>query len=115
MLSTYSEDAPMPVYHYESWGSESWDPLQYGRPFDFNRPFFEQFKERFPNVDLKEGIRFVDNPEISHEGGLTSGIDLALHVVERYFGTEVAQTTAEYMEYESEGWKTGQAVYTSAQ
>lgn len=37
-------------------------------------------------------------------GGLTSGIDLALHVVELYFGREVAARTARYMEYEGKGW-----------
>ena len=37
-------------------------------------------------------------------GGLTSGTDLALRVVERYFGREVAQTTATYMEYQGKGW-----------
>jgi transcriptional regulator GlxA family with amidase domain len=38
-------------------------------------------------------------------GGLTSGIDLALHVVERYFGAAVAQRTAAFMEHESGRWK----------
>jgi len=37
-------------------------------------------------------------------GGLTSGIDLALHVVELYFGRELAARTASYMEYEGKGW-----------
>jgi hypothetical protein len=31
---------------------------------------------------------------------LTSGIDLALRVVERYLGRDAADATAEYMEYE---------------
>jgi transcriptional regulator GlxA family with amidase domain len=38
-------------------------------------------------------------------GGLTSGIDLALHIVELYYGRETAQRTATYMEYEGTGWK----------
>jgi len=37
-------------------------------------------------------------------GGLSSGIDLALHIVELYFGREVAADTARTMEYEGEGW-----------
>lgn len=32
--------------------------------------------------------------------GLTSGIDLALHVVELYFGRGAAARTAQYMEYQ---------------
>jgi transcriptional regulator GlxA family with amidase domain len=67
--------------------------------------FFDQFAERFPEVELQRGRRFVENPGISTAGGLTSGIDMALRVVERYFGTEVAQRTADYMEYQSTSWK----------
>ena len=44
------------------------------------------------------------DPVIFTAGGLTSGIDLALHVVELYFGREVAARTARYMEYEGKGW-----------
>jgi transcriptional regulator GlxA family with amidase domain len=35
---------------------------------------------------------------------LSSGIDLALRVVERYYGRPVAEKTAAYMEYQSKGW-----------
>jgi transcriptional regulator GlxA family with amidase domain len=35
---------------------------------------------------------------------LTSGIDLALHIVAKKSGTEVAQRTADYMEYHGDGW-----------
>jgi transcriptional regulator GlxA family with amidase domain len=42
---------------------------------------------------------------VATAGGLTSGIDLALHVVERYYGQDVAQVTANFMEYGGELWK----------
>lgn len=68
--------------------------------------FYERFSERFPKVDLVRSTRFVEaSPTLFTAGGLTSGIDLALHLVERYFGREVAEATAVYMEYESESWK----------
>ena len=38
-------------------------------------------------------------------GGLTSGIDLALHILEEYLGRDAAQRTADYMEYQGAGWK----------
>lgn len=85
-----------------------------GKSATTHHDFFEQFEERFPEVELKQGRRFVENPGISTAGGLTSGIDLALRVVERYFGIEVAQTTADYMEYESQGWRTNTPVVASA-
>jgi transcriptional regulator GlxA family with amidase domain len=59
----------------------------------------------FPDIILKRGARFVDAGGISTAGGLTSGIDLALHVVERYYGREVAETTATNLEYQGKGWK----------
>ena len=67
--------------------------------------FYDSFEDSFPDVTLKRGVRFVENKRISTAGGLTSGIDLALRVVERYFGREIAQMTADYMEYTSDGWK----------
>lgn len=45
IISIYSPDKPFPVYKPDYWHSDKWDPLQYGRDFDFSRPFFEQFAE----------------------------------------------------------------------
>ena len=33
------------IYDYDEWWSDKWDQMATGREFDFNRPFFEQFKE----------------------------------------------------------------------
>ncbi len=75
-----------------------------GKSATTHHDFFDQFAKAFPDVSLKRGLRFVEEEKVSSAGGLTSGIDLALHVVERYFGREVAQNTATYMEYQSKGW-----------
>jgi transcriptional regulator GlxA family with amidase domain len=66
--------------------------------------FLDQFAKAFPDVTVKRGLRFVEHEKISTAGGLSSGIDLALRVVDRYYGREVAQATAAYMEYQSKGW-----------
>src|SRR6266513_5922574 len=55
---------------------------------------FNSFAMEFPNVQLKRGARFVENGNLASSGGLSSGIDLALRVVERYYGRDVAQKTA---------------------
>ena len=65
---------------------------------------YRAFARRFQNIHLKRGVRFVEQGNLASAGGLTSGIDLALRVVERYFGREVAKQTAYYMEYQSQGW-----------
>jgi transcriptional regulator GlxA family with amidase domain len=49
---------------------------------------------------LVRDVRYVENPLVSSAGGLTSGIDLALRIVQRYFGAQIAAKTANYMEYE---------------
>ena len=58
----------------------------------------------FPDVQVKRGARFVEDGNLATAGGLSSGIDLALRVVERYFGREVAKQTAYEMEYQGQGW-----------
>jgi putative intracellular protease/amidase len=65
---------------------------------------FNSFAMEFPNVQLKRGARFVENGNLASAAGLSSGIDLALRVVERYYGREVAQKTAYNMEYQGQGW-----------
>jgi transcriptional regulator GlxA family with amidase domain len=65
---------------------------------------FGRFDMQFPDVQLKRGARFVENGNLATAGGLSSGIDLALRVVERYYGREVARKTAYNMEYQGEGW-----------
>jgi len=65
---------------------------------------FVSFASQFPDIHLKRGARFVEDGSLATSGGLSSGIDLALHVVERYFGREVAQKTAYNMEYQGQGW-----------
>jgi YHS domain-containing protein/putative intracellular protease/amidase len=65
---------------------------------------FADFAMDFPAVRLKRGARFVVDGNLASSGGLSSGIDLALNVVERYYGREVAKNTAYNMEYQGQGW-----------
>ncbi len=45
IISMYKADATFPVYCHECWWSDKWNPLDYGRTYDFSVPFFEQFKK----------------------------------------------------------------------
>ncbi|WP_440007003.1 DJ-1/PfpI family protein [Halomicrococcus sp. SG-WS-1] len=47
--------------------------------------------------------RVVDDGDVLTAGGVTSGLDLALHLVEREFGAETATQVREEMEYEPRG------------
>ncbi len=67
-LSIYSEDKPYTVYCRDCYYSDKWNPLDYGRDFDFGpqaKPFFEQFDELLKAVpasalDVKEGNENCD-------------------------------------------------------
>jgi len=67
--------------------------------------FWDDFAQQFPAIRLERGPRFVDNGRVATSGGLTSGIDLALHVVARYFDMTTARATARYLEHESPLWQ----------
>jgi len=67
--------------------------------------FWDDFAHEFPKVRLQRGTRFVDNGRIATSGGLTSGIDLALHVVARYLGDDAASAAAKYLEHASDAWR----------
>src|SRR6202023_890745 len=68
--------------------------------------FYDEFHAAFPDVLLVKNKRFVQSsPVIFTAGGLSSGIDLALHIVQLYFGAAQAEETASLMEYEGMGWK----------
>jgi len=56
------------------------------------------------NVKVIRGVRWVEDGNIATAGGLSSGIDLALRVVERYFGRDIAKNTALSLEYQGTGW-----------
>lgn len=61
-------------------------------------------EKRYPEIQVRRGARFVESGKFASAGGLSSGIDLALRVVERYFGREAATRTAYQMEYQGQGW-----------
>ena len=65
---------------------------------------YSEFAMAFPDIKVKRGARFVDLGNIASAGGLSSGIDLALHVVERYFGRDISSSSAYYLEYQGQGW-----------
>ena len=66
---------------------------------------FTQLAMQFPDIAVQRGARFVEDGNLASAGGLSSGIDLALRVVERYFGRDIADNTAYDLEYQGPGWK----------
>lgn len=60
----------------------------------------EGLRTRHPNANVLANARVVDEGEIITSAGVSAGIDMALHVVRRLHGAEVARRTARDMEYD---------------
>lgn len=60
---------------------------------------FSLLREHAPHTTVVETGRFVDTGRILTAGGISAGIDLSLHIVNRLLGEPVATRTARYMEY----------------
>ncbi len=56
-------------------------------------------RESFPTVTVEDDKHVVEDGRIFTSAGISAGIDMALKVVERYYGEEVARFTARHMEY----------------
>jgi putative intracellular protease/amidase len=54
----------------------------------------------FPGLDVRTGVRWVDEGEIVSSAGISAGIDMSLHLVERLAGRALAEATARQMEFD---------------
>jgi len=45
IVSFYHPDSPLRIYSHDEWWSDKWDAMIFGKNYDFNRGFFEQFYE----------------------------------------------------------------------
>ena len=67
---------------------------------------YPDIQRKYPDVHFVRNMRWVQSdPVIFTSGATGAGIDLALHIVELYFGREVAETSAGSMNYPGQDWK----------
>jgi len=60
----------------------------------------EFMRELFPAVDTQESVRWIDAGEVVTSAGVSAGIDMALYLLQRLYGKEVADATARNIEYD---------------
>ncbi|MGR9634458.1 DJ-1/PfpI family protein [Bacillus cereus] len=60
----------------------------------------QTFKKDFPNVEVMENVKFVDEGHIITSAGISAGINMSFHIVKNLLGVEVAEDTAKSMEYD---------------
>jgi transcriptional regulator GlxA family with amidase domain len=64
-------------------------------------------RAQFPALDVRDDVRWIDNGNGNGNGngrivssaGISAGIDMSLHLVERLAGRELAERTARQMDY----------------
>jgi transcriptional regulator GlxA family with amidase domain len=56
-------------------------------------------KDELPDTVVEDAFHVVEDGNIITSAGISAGIDMALKVVQKYYGEEVARNTARYMEY----------------
>jgi transcriptional regulator GlxA family with amidase domain len=59
-----------------------------------------EMRALFPFVDVVEGRRWVDEGPVVTSAGISAGIDMSLHLVERLAGRELALRTARQMDFD---------------
>jgi transcriptional regulator GlxA family with amidase domain len=63
----------------------------------------DDLRSQHPAIDVLEAERVVDEGKVITSAGVSAGIDMALYVVERLHGRQIAIDTARGMEYD---WRT---------
>jgi hypothetical protein len=65
IISLYNPDSGIVSYKPKEWHSDKWSALDYGREYDFSRPFFEQYGDLLkavprPAMDSDDGLQSVN-------------------------------------------------------
>ena len=71
-----------------------------GRPATTHWGSLERLAELDPTIDVRPDERFVDDGDIITASGVSAGIDMALHLIDRLVGTERAREVRRYIQYD---------------
>ncbi len=70
IITLIPPESGLRVYDEPEWWSDDWDALEYGRNYDFSRPFFEQFFELMKEVPVwSRDITNLINSDYSANAG----------------------------------------------
>lgn len=70
ILAVYPETSKTPVYDHAFYAGDGWDPMIYARDYDFNRSFFEQFKNLVDAVPARNA-ELVNTTNCEYSLGVT--------------------------------------------
>ncbi|MEK7524499.1 MAG: hypothetical protein AAB588_05740 [Patescibacteria group bacterium] len=72
IISNYAPNGAYKVFDQAYWHSDAWDGVYFGRDFDFNRSFFEQYGElskAVPRPALQTAFHFDENSQYTNYAG----------------------------------------------
>ncbi|WP_340201792.1 DJ-1/PfpI family protein [Ascidiimonas sp. W6] len=70
-----------------------------GMPYCTHHQVYDDMATLVPSGSPQKSMRYTGSGKIYTSGGISAGIDLSFHLVEKIYGKEVVQQTANYMEY----------------
>jgi transcriptional regulator GlxA family with amidase domain len=71
-----------------------------GRPATTHWASLDRLRELDPSVDVRPDDRYVDDGDMVTAAGVSAGIDMALHLVDRLAGTDRAREVRRYIQYD---------------
>ncbi|MBB3047898.1 transcriptional regulator GlxA family with amidase domain [Litorivivens lipolytica] len=57
-------------------------------------------KQQFPQLEVVGNVRWVDQGNLVTSGGISAGIDMSLHLVDRLYARSLAERTAKQMDFD---------------
>jgi transcriptional regulator GlxA family with amidase domain len=71
-----------------------------------------ELRQAHPALDVQEGMRWIDGGRIVTSAGISAGIDMSLHLVERLAGRALAERTARQLDF---AWTENEAAEVAVQ
>ncbi len=104
LVSIFSGDSNIKAYCNTCWWGDGWDAIDYGRDYDFSRPFFEQFYELQKSVPREAtGQKNSENCEYSNGDVRCKNCTLTFDCVESIncYNSQVAIYSRDSMDSDS--------------
>ena len=71
-----------------------------GRPATTHWASLDRLRELDPSIEVRPDDRYVDDGDMVTAAGVSAGIDMALHLVDRLAGTDRAREVRRYIQYD---------------
>ncbi len=59
----------------------------------------DDLRRAFPDLKVREGVRFVEHERVMTSAGISAGLDMSLRIVARLASQDLAERTARQMDY----------------